>query len=47
VLYFDDRPENIEAASRMGIHSILFEAVDQAAKIVEARFDVPVPLADR
>jgi len=47
VLYLDDRPENIEAASQMGIHSILFEAVDQAAKIVEARFDVPVPLGDR
>jgi putative hydrolase of the HAD superfamily len=46
VLYFDDRAENIEAASRMGIHSVLFEGVDQAAKIVEARFDVPVPVID-
>jgi putative hydrolase of the HAD superfamily len=47
VLYFDDRAENIEAASRMGFHSILFETADQAAKIAEGRFDVPVPLGDR
>jgi hypothetical protein len=45
--YFDDRTENIEAVSRMGIHTILFETVDQAAKIVEGRFAVPVPAGDR
>jgi putative hydrolase of the HAD superfamily len=42
VLYLDDRRENIEAASRFGIHSILFDTVDRTTERVRSRFDIPV-----
>jgi putative hydrolase of the HAD superfamily len=47
ILYLDDRRENIEAASRFGIHSILFDTVDRATEEVRARFDIPVPPCGR
>ena len=43
VLFFDDRPENIEAAVALGIHSVLFDSVEQAVRRVAPRFDIPVP----
>jgi putative hydrolase of the HAD superfamily len=42
VLYLDDRAENVEAAARLGINSVLFDTVEKTASRVESRFDVPV-----
>jgi putative hydrolase of the HAD superfamily len=43
ILYLDDRAENVEAATRLGINSVLFDTVEIAASRVESRFDIPVP----
>ena len=43
ILYLDDRTENVEAAARLGINSVLFDTVEKAASRVESRFDIPVP----
>ena len=43
VLYLDDRSENIDAGSREGIHSILFDTFEETAPRVASRFDIPVP----
>jgi putative hydrolase of the HAD superfamily len=43
ILYVDDRTENVEAASRLGINSVLFDTVEKAASKVENHFDIPVP----
>jgi putative hydrolase of the HAD superfamily len=43
ILYLDDRAENIEAAARLGINSVLFDAVEKTASRVESQFDIPVP----
>ena len=43
ILYLDDRAENVEAAARLGIHSVLFDTVEKTASRVESRFDIPVP----
>ena len=43
ILYLDDRAENIEAAARLGINSVLFDTVEKTAARVESRFDIPVP----
>src|SRR6202041_871616 len=42
ILYLDDRAENLEAAARLGINSVLFDTVEKTAFRVESRFDVPV-----
>jgi hypothetical protein len=42
-LYLDDRAENVEAAARLGINSVLFDTVEETALRVESRFDIPVP----
>jgi len=42
ILYLDDRAENLEAAARLGINSVLFDTVEKTASRVESRFDVPV-----
>jgi len=42
VLYLDDRAENVEAAARLGINSVLFDTVEETASRVESRFDIPV-----
>jgi putative hydrolase of the HAD superfamily len=47
VLYLDDRRENIEAASRFGIHSVLFDTVDRATERVRGRFHILVPPCGR
>jgi putative hydrolase of the HAD superfamily len=43
ILYLDDRAENVEAAARLGINSVLFDTVEETASRVESRFDIPVP----
>src|SRR5882762_1905207 len=43
ILYLDDRAENVEAAARLGINSVLFDTVEKTASRVETRFDIPVP----
>jgi putative hydrolase of the HAD superfamily len=43
ILYLDDRAENVEAAARLGINSVLFDTVEKTASRVESRFDIPVP----
>jgi putative hydrolase of the HAD superfamily len=43
ILYLDDRAENVEAAARLGINSVLFDTVEKTASRVECRFDIPVP----
>jgi putative hydrolase of the HAD superfamily len=47
ILYLDDRAENVEAASRLGINSVLFDTVEKTASRVESRFDIPVPSYSR
>jgi hypothetical protein len=42
-LYLDDRAENVEAAARLGINSVLFDTVEKTTPRVESRFDIPVP----
>ena len=37
------RAENIEAAARLGINSVLFDTVEKTASRVENQFDIPVP----
>jgi putative hydrolase of the HAD superfamily len=34
-LFFDDRPENVAGAERVGIHGILFKNIDQAKADLE------------
>jgi FMN phosphatase YigB (HAD superfamily) len=34
-LFFDDRPQNVEAARRVGIEAHVFESAGQARAIVE------------
>jgi putative hydrolase of the HAD superfamily len=43
IWYLDDRAENVKAAARLGIHSVLFDTVEKTASRVESRFDIPVP----
>lgn len=43
VLYLDDRSENVDAGSRAGIHSVLFDTFEETAQRVAGRFDIPVP----
>src|SRR3984885_11198756 len=43
ILYLDDRAENLEAAARLGINSVLFDTVEKTASRVESQFDIPVP----
>jgi putative hydrolase of the HAD superfamily len=43
ILYLDDRAENVEAAARLGINSVLFDTVEKTASRVESRFDIPLP----
>jgi putative hydrolase of the HAD superfamily len=45
VLFLDDRPENIQAANALGIHSVLFTTLEKVAAELGRRFDIPVALA--
>jgi putative hydrolase of the HAD superfamily len=44
VLFLDDRPENIEAASQAGIHSLIFDSVEHTSARAATEFGVPIPL---
>ncbi|MBZ5608853.1 MAG: HAD family phosphatase [Acidobacteriia bacterium] len=43
-LFLDDRPENIHAAQALGIHGVVFTTLDEVARELDRRFDIPVPL---
>jgi putative hydrolase of the HAD superfamily len=43
ILYLDDRVENLEAAARLGINSVLFDTVEKTTSRIESGFDIPVP----
>ena len=43
VLFLDDLAPNIEAAAKLGIHSVLFDTIERTAARVAERFDLPVP----
>jgi putative hydrolase of the HAD superfamily len=43
VLFFDDRPENVQAASELGIHSLVFDTVEHTAARVRSQFGLPSP----
>jgi putative hydrolase of the HAD superfamily len=43
ILYLDDRAENVEAATGLGMNAVLFDTVEKTASRVESRFDIPVP----
>ena len=43
ILYLDDRAENVQAAARLGINSVLFDTIEKTALRVAGRFDIPVP----
>jgi putative hydrolase of the HAD superfamily len=43
ILYLDDRAENVEAAARLGINSVLFDTVEKTALRVESRIRHPSP----
>jgi putative hydrolase of the HAD superfamily len=42
-LFLDDRPENVEAAKKLGIHSVLFDGLDRTLRTVARHYNVPVP----
>jgi|SRR5579872_251166 len=42
VVFLDDRPENIEGASKLGIHGILFDTPERAAVELASRFELSV-----
>ena len=44
ILFLDDRPENVQAAQTLGLHSIVYTSLEQTALELARRFDLPVPL---
>lgn len=40
ILFLDDREENIAAAAKLGIHSLVFDNVESVSGLVEERFDL-------
>ncbi len=40
-LFLDDRPENIRAAEALGLHAVLFTTLDEVARELARRFDIP------
>jgi putative hydrolase of the HAD superfamily len=44
-LFLDDRPENVEAAKKLGIHGVVFDGLDRTAQTVARHYNVPVPNA--
>lgn len=43
VLFLDDKPENVEGASNLGIPSLLFDSPENAFAQIRDRFDLPLP----
>jgi putative hydrolase of the HAD superfamily len=46
VLFLDDIARNVEGATSLGIHGLLFDTFENTVSRVGERFDLPVPLAD-
>jgi putative hydrolase of the HAD superfamily len=42
VLFVDDRTENLEAASQLGIHTLLFDSVEDASRRAGEQFALPL-----
>ena len=45
-LFLDDRRENVQAATELGMHGIVFTSIREAAVELASRFDMPAPLVD-
>jgi putative hydrolase of the HAD superfamily len=45
-LFVDDRPDNVEAAARLGLHALRFTGVAELRDELAARFDGALPLPD-
>ena len=45
VLFLDDRPENIEAARRLGMHAIEFTTPEEAMAAIDGQYILPLPIA--
>jgi putative hydrolase of the HAD superfamily len=45
VLFFDDRPRNVEGARKVGMEAHVFESAEQAREIVRARFSLEEALS--
>jgi putative hydrolase of the HAD superfamily len=45
VLFLDDIPANVEAASRLGIHGLVFDTLERTLARVAETFNLPVPVA--
>lgn len=43
VLFLDDKAENVEGATQLGIHSLLFDSPENAFTQIKDRFDLPLP----
>jgi putative hydrolase of the HAD superfamily len=44
VLFLDDRPENIEAAQRLGMHAVLFTTPEEASAALDGTYLLPVAI---
>jgi putative hydrolase of the HAD superfamily len=43
-LFLDDRPENVQGAEALGLHAVVYKSVEQAARDISRRLDLPVSL---
>ncbi len=43
VLFLDDKPENVQGATQLGIHSLLFDLAEGAFAQIRDHFDLPLP----
>jgi putative hydrolase of the HAD superfamily len=43
VLFLDDRPENVKAASELGIHSLVFDTLEHTSGRAAIEFGLPLP----
>jgi FMN phosphatase YigB (HAD superfamily) len=43
VLFLDDIVANVDGASALGIHGLIFDTVEQTVARVKERFEIPVP----
>ena len=42
VLFLDDRPENVKVAAELGIHSLIFDTLEQTAARAQSQFGLPL-----